>query len=430
MEQLIYCHKKYQRVLEHGHLFGNKHGCYFNPYSRSAINKKKCTRIDKPPGFQIGRGGPGSVPIHEAIGLRDDYDYRLDIGKALRKALILFKPQNLNLKPNQQLTYKHYGLSRRAKINNYMYKCFLFLYHFCNKSGEDSWALIALASSIFASNSAYIKTTDSTKANVYLKRNASGPQGEGKGEGEDDNNEDDEEVNDNRYEGDYLVNTYGNHKTQGAGSSTRSSTTTNKRARPSEPDSKSRRNDKNPHPSKKQRSESEERSSSPVPLPPQPTNADIRRANKVVAQERARDKALGASRDRAGAKPSAPPKGKEKEKEERDRSRLDHKSKRGHRKEVEVQDEDEDEGEDEEPVQLVFKKVRRVDSGLSSPEPEPAPKKSTKAPPKPSTKATKKTPAKGTSKGKSAKGKDLSPEPVEDFESEPEPVKQRRRPHI
>jgi hypothetical protein len=40
------------------------------------MNEQKCKRIERPAGFQIGRG---NQPIHELIGLRGDYDFMSDI---------------------------------------------------------------------------------------------------------------------------------------------------------------------------------------------------------------------------------------------------------------------------------------------------------------------------------------------------------------
>ncbi|EUC62815.1 hypothetical protein RSOL_456320, partial [Rhizoctonia solani AG-3 Rhs1AP] len=77
---------------------------------------------------------------------------------------------------------------------------------------------------------------------------------------------------------------------------------TNKRPHVAEPTSRHNYGDDH-RPRKKPRKSLEERSSSPVSLPPKPTAAELRQETKVVASEEAHDK--------AGAKPAAPPKGKE-----------------------------------------------------------------------------------------------------------------------
>ncbi|CAE6513040.1 unnamed protein product [Rhizoctonia solani] len=79
IERLMTRKAKYLHVREHGHLFGDKYDCYFNPYSHSQVNEVSCKRIVRPYGLHVGRGGPDRKPIHELIGLRDDYDFWLDI---------------------------------------------------------------------------------------------------------------------------------------------------------------------------------------------------------------------------------------------------------------------------------------------------------------------------------------------------------------
>jgi hypothetical protein len=153
---------------------------------------------------------------------------------------------------------------------------------------------------------------DNSKAESYLRRNASGPrgqdedeEGDGSGEGAGDKNKNEDWEG---YEDDY---------DQNAGTFARphSSTATNKRACHSEPQTKTRRGYDDDPPLKqkqKHKDDSHDRLSNPAPLPPQPTAADIRRADKVLAREKARDNALGASKDKVGAKPTAAPKGKNK----------------------------------------------------------------------------------------------------------------------
>jgi hypothetical protein len=76
IEKLINRTDKHQYIKRHGHLFGKKHDCYFNPYTNSKANEKNFKRIDRPKGVQVGQG---EFLIHEAMGLRDDYDFFLNI---------------------------------------------------------------------------------------------------------------------------------------------------------------------------------------------------------------------------------------------------------------------------------------------------------------------------------------------------------------
>ncbi|KAF8698590.1 hypothetical protein RHS03_07532, partial [Rhizoctonia solani] len=185
MEQLIHQHKKYEHMLKHGHLFGDKHGFYFNPYSFSAMNKANCHWIKKPKCYHPGCGNHN--PIHVAIGLRDNYDFSSDVWSSVCKAAIKFHPRNLMLKLGQKLTLKHYGPLTKKKINDYMYKQFPFLYHMHNELGKDSWAIDAMLSLYFALNSAYTKAGKNKKAKLYLKRNESGGQDDQDGRDKEDN---------------------------------------------------------------------------------------------------------------------------------------------------------------------------------------------------------------------------------------------------
>ncbi|CAE6456778.1 unnamed protein product [Rhizoctonia solani] len=392
---------KYLHVREHGHLFGDKHNCYFNPYSYSPVNEEICKRIEKPEGFQVGRGGPNSKPIHEVIGLRGDYDFRLDIATSTRKALLLFKPQKLTLNPGQNLTYAHYGSSSRTNIYNYMLDRFRFLYHFRDQSGENNWAIDAFCISSLASNSSYAKTSNG-KANLYLKRNESGPRGTNR------NNDDDNRASLDGYEDDYALNARARRNAPPSAPSSHS-TAANERPRTAEPNS-CRNYDNNPCPQKKQCKSPRECSSSPVSLPPEPTSAELRRAAQVVASEEARNKALGASKDKAGAKPAAAPKGKE-----RKNGSVPSRSKRDH---VEVDDEE----LDDEP-KLVSKKVdRRGPPTLCDDEPTP---KSGSA--RQNKSAPKNTGKKAKGAAKSARRQEQSP-PPDDSEQEQRSQKEVRRP--
>ncbi|CAE6428112.1 unnamed protein product [Rhizoctonia solani] len=240
IERLITHKAKYRYVREHGHLFGDRHNCYFNPYSHGPVNEANYKRIEKPPGFQVGRRGSDTKPIHELTGLHGDYDYRLDI-----------------------------AISTRTKIYNYMLNRYEFLYHFRDEWGENNWAIDAFCISSLASNSSYVRAGND-KANIYLKQNESGPRGQIEAAGDGDDEDDPRESSDG-YEDDYALNARAKRDASSAAPSFHS-TTANRRSRTSESSSKARRGyDDNPRPRKKQRQDLEELSSSPVTLPPEPT---------------------------------------------------------------------------------------------------------------------------------------------------------------
>ncbi|CAE6487386.1 unnamed protein product, partial [Rhizoctonia solani] len=323
--------------------------------------------------------------------------------KSTRKALISFKPPGLRLGSQQNLTYKHYGSNSRTNIYNYMISRYPFLYHFRDESGENNWAIDCFCISTLASNSSYVKSGND-KADIFLKRNESGPRGQNGG---DSNDEDGDGKSSGGYEDDYTLNARVKRNAPPGAPSSRS-TGADKHSHASEPNSR-RGYDNGPRSKKKQRESSEVRSPSPVSLPPEPTAAEVRRAAKVVAREEARDKALGASKDKAGAKPAAPPKGKE-----RKNASVSHRSKRDH---VEV---DEEESDDE--PKLVSKTINRRDSHALS-DSEPASKSDTA---RKKTKSALKNTGKKAKPTKSAGRKDRSP-PPDDLETEPKLRKVAKR---
>ncbi|CUA77980.1 hypothetical protein RSOLAG22IIIB_06901 [Rhizoctonia solani] len=155
MERLVEREAKYKHVRKHGHLFGDKHGCYFNPYTYSPINNKTFKRIIRPPGVSICRT---SKPVHELMGLRDDYELRLEIGEMVRHASTLFQPKDIVLKPDECLSYfKHYSLAARMRIYKYMYIRFPFLYHFRTDSDKGNWVIDGICNSSIMSRNLYLK---------------------------------------------------------------------------------------------------------------------------------------------------------------------------------------------------------------------------------------------------------------------------------
>jgi hypothetical protein len=146
---------------------------------------------------------------------------------------------------------------------------------------------------------------DNSKAENYLKRNASGPGGGQDESGDEREGEDEDQPKDGRedYEDDYTQNIRHSAK-KGQTTSLHS----NKRSHHGYDHNDLRSGKKQKDLS---HGHNHDRSSSPAPLPFKPTMADMRHADKVVAREQARDKALGASRDRVGTKPTAAPKGKD-----------------------------------------------------------------------------------------------------------------------
>ncbi|CAE7232291.1 unnamed protein product [Rhizoctonia solani] len=139
VEQLGDRHLKYEHVREHGHLFGDKYRCYFNPYSYSPINSKTFMMIGRPVGMTFQLCAKGKQ-FHELIGLRDDYMFRIEIARVARNTLHLFAPEGI-LKSGKPLLYKDYDSLARAKIHNFMYQHYPFLYHFRDMTGEGNWAI-------------------------------------------------------------------------------------------------------------------------------------------------------------------------------------------------------------------------------------------------------------------------------------------------
>ncbi|QRW16612.1 hypothetical protein RhiXN_04613 [Rhizoctonia solani] len=305
MERLIHRHKKYEHVLKHGHLFGDKHGFYFNPYSFSAVNEANCHRIEKPKGYQPGRGNHD--PIHVAIGLRDDYDFSSDIWSSVRKAAIKFRPRNLTLKLGQKLTLKHYGPSTKKKINDYDVE---------DENNPDTNK--AAYQDDYILNARRLKTTQTALPSNFLPK---------KRANHDLENKRPKARADRRYDKDK-----------------------------DDEDNKDNEDNKDEEPD----------------LPPEPTPAQRRRADKVVAQETARNKTFSNSKGKAGAKPTAASKPGKKGKElgalpEASKSSgRRHKEAKGNSDEDESQDED-----DEQPTRTVTKRVTKRPVIESSPEPEP-----------------------------------------------------------
>ncbi|KAB5589715.1 hypothetical protein CTheo_6852 [Ceratobasidium theobromae] len=138
MEKLVTRQKKSEYVCKHGHWFGRLDGRWFNPYSSDSVNEKLCARIARP----RGQAGRGEFLIHEAMGLKDDYDWFLDIRcqqGSVRKAAIKHRPRNAD--PDSNVTWKNYSSGDRKKIYDYMYLRYPFLFHFRDESGEDCWAV-------------------------------------------------------------------------------------------------------------------------------------------------------------------------------------------------------------------------------------------------------------------------------------------------
>lgn len=183
--------------MQNGHLFGQENDCYFNPYSASKMNEKVCMHIDRPNGVQIGRG---SFLIHEAMGLRDDYDYFLDIRASIRKAAVKFQPRNTSRDASESLTWNSYSSGSRKKIFNYMYTKYPFLFHFRDKSGEDCWAVKDILQQYLSQAQSY--SSKKSRAS-FLRRNASANDKD-QDDDDDDDVQPDESLGD--YEDDYALN--------------------------------------------------------------------------------------------------------------------------------------------------------------------------------------------------------------------------------
>ncbi|CUA77987.1 hypothetical protein RSOLAG22IIIB_06910 [Rhizoctonia solani] len=276
MERLGDREAKYKHVRKHGHLFGDKHGCYFNPYSHSPIKKSTFKRIGKPLGVVICRT---SKPVHELMGLRDDYEFRLEIGETVRHAAALFLPRNTVLKSGELLSYvKHYNLAARVRIYRYVYNRFPFLYHFRTESDKGNWVIDGICTSSIFSRNVYLKTKK-LPTNFDLKQHTSNSIH---------NDEDQDELDEleipSGYEDDYAL-----YASAGASRST----TTHKRRRPSDIDPEASDDyDSDLRSPKKRRSSSEEQFPGPSTLRPKPT-AEEDRDNQGAARRRAYRKVFG-----------------------------------------------------------------------------------------------------------------------------------------
>lgn len=428
IERLVDRREKHKFVMVKKHLFGKKHGCHFNPYTFSKVNEKNCQRIDKPKGFRIGRGG--QLPLHEAIGLRDDYDYMSDIRAIVRKACLKWRPKHVQLEEGQGLTWEHYSSGARKLIHDYVYSYFPFLYHFRNKSGEDSWAIIGMAIQYLRGIRSYLKSGAEAKCENYLRRNASDrknlnrPENDEYGAHDDEYDEHGELIlpQPPKPSADDLDDYGVNVPTTGAGPSR-----THKRTRSPAPQTTAHHGyDNDTRPRKKARPTT--RSPSPVRQPAEPSASDIRRANKVVANEQARDKAY-ASKNKVGApKPTAltaaqAPKGKGKGKGKEREDALTVPKGRRHN---EGSDEELDEESDEEVSRRFTMKVdARKKVAASSPEDEQPVQKKQAAKPKPRPNPAPE-PKISTKKGKSK----ASEEPETEEDEEPAPMKPKARPKM
>ncbi|KAF8749390.1 hypothetical protein RHS01_10089 [Rhizoctonia solani] len=281
-----------------------------HPYTLAKpLNEANCHRIKNPKAISPGRGNHD--PIHVAIGLRDNYDFSSDI------------------RPGQKLTLKHYGPSTKKKINDY-----------CLHKGRKN-----------------------KKAKLYLKRNESGGQDDQDGRDKEDNGDRDDyqdvedkndpDTNKAAYQDNYILNACCLKTTQ--------------TALPSNflPKKQADHNLKNKRPKAHNKDEEPD-------LPPEPTPAQRRRADKVVAQETARNKTFSNSKGKAGAKPTAASKPGKKGKELGALPEASKSSGRCHKEAKGNSDKDESQDEDDkQPTRTVTKRVTKRPVIESSPKPEP-----------------------------------------------------------
>ncbi|KAG8756996.1 hypothetical protein FRC12_010414 [Ceratobasidium sp. 428] len=100
-------------------MFGERHGCYFNPYTVHKADKKFYHQIPRPKGVQPGRDG---FLIHEAIGLRSDYNFYCSIWHCVRKAVIKYQPKTIIIEDEKKpgLQWAHYSLAAQERIFEYV----------------------------------------------------------------------------------------------------------------------------------------------------------------------------------------------------------------------------------------------------------------------------------------------------------------------
>ncbi|KAG8692870.1 hypothetical protein FRC09_010894, partial [Ceratobasidium sp. 395] len=267
---------KYEYVKKNGHLFGRMHGMYFNPYSARPSKIQNYKRVKRPPGFTTGRG---EFQIFEAIGLRGDYEYYKDILFCVRKAVVKYQPQNIELEEGTSYKWKHYGSGARQAIQKHVRERFPFFNHHRDETGDDSWAISLLAIQYLESAHSYTTYRGKKKTQRYLRRHTSNKKDD-EDEDEDEEEEEEEEegegagegksggrINLGDYKDDYDDNA-APHQSKGAGPS-RSKVALPRAQQPTASTSRA-----------------------PAPdLPPQSTNRDNRRADKLVAREEARARA-------------------------------------------------------------------------------------------------------------------------------------------
>jgi hypothetical protein len=84
LEQLKTTKEKFRFIEAHGHPFAKKRGIIFNPYAPVPKDPNFCQRIPRPP----GTCGVDWL-LHEAMGLRVDYDKYCDIRVSVGSAMLL-----------------------------------------------------------------------------------------------------------------------------------------------------------------------------------------------------------------------------------------------------------------------------------------------------------------------------------------------------
>ncbi|KAG9121450.1 hypothetical protein FRC07_002589 [Ceratobasidium sp. 392] len=159
---------KAEYFTQNAHLFGEKHDCWFNPYSTEKAAIEYYKRIEQPPRIQVGRG---DSLLRELMGLRPNYEYFTDIRGDVRKAITTFQPKHIQLEENEPWRWSHYGANARMKIYKHIYKKYPFLQHFRDQSNEDCWVIRLMAQQYLMKSGTY--QNKKNKGGRFIRRHPS-----------------------------------------------------------------------------------------------------------------------------------------------------------------------------------------------------------------------------------------------------------------
>ncbi|KAF8595540.1 hypothetical protein BDV93DRAFT_564240 [Ceratobasidium sp. AG-I] len=300
IEKLVTRHKKWDYSRGISHPFGQKHGCYFNPYAVDLASPTAYIHIAKDP----------NVPLHEAIGLRTDMEFWSLVRRTVRKVVSKRRPRSVVLEPGKKLTWSHFSSAGRRDIYKDCYKELPFLQHFVDKTGQDCWAVAAIAQQ-------YLQNAGRTGKGRGPSRGRDDDKDEDEDEDEDGDSELDEDTvgEHPKYHNDYKENMLArqaNSDTGPKGSCSRRAGASNvprsqvnsSCARPTTSGQPQPQPANRSHP----RSDNTQTASTlhRSALPPQPTEHNIRRANKLAAADEAQNEPKDRQIPKTTIQPSKP----------------------------------------------------------------------------------------------------------------------------